>query len=147
MLNLTFSLMTNDSDADLVSEDGPNEDWSHENRDSDWATNKQGFKHKPKTVVEVGLLVVEQLKALNETMRGVYDIMRSAVRTQVLCLRHATKTHANYMYCSTVWLPSILLRLRRRQVVVRMTMFPRMLPKRLRSHCIWPAAVYSDEYV
>jgi len=43
------------------------------------ATNKQGFKHKPKTAVEVGLLVVGQLKTLNDTMRGIYDIMRSQV--------------------------------------------------------------------
>ena len=29
--------------------------------------------------MEVGLLVVGQLKALNDTMRGMYDIMRSKV--------------------------------------------------------------------
>jgi len=78
--------------------------------------NKRGFKHKPKTAVEVGLLVAGQLQTLNDTMRGIYDIMRSKVRALMLFLRSLAKTHANYMCCSTAWTPLIPLRLGKEKV-------------------------------
>ncbi len=42
-------------------------------------------------------MLVNQLKSLNETLRGVYDIMRSEVGSPALCLRYAIKTHADYI--------------------------------------------------
>lgn len=56
---------------------------------------KQGFKHKPKTTLEAGLLVAGQLRDLNITMRGMYDIMRSNVRAPAPLLCRARWTHAD----------------------------------------------------
>lgn len=58
--------------------------------------NKKGFKHKPKTAVEVGLLIASQLQTLNTTMQGIYDIVRSNVssppsRSSDVCRTYAKR--------------------------------------------------------
>ena len=51
--------------------------------------NKHGLKHRPKTIVEVGLLLVDEVQKLNRNMAGMYDIMRSAVCIYSLFLSYA----------------------------------------------------------
>ncbi len=61
------------------------------------ANNKQGFKYQPCTTIKVSLLLINQLKSLNKTLRSVYNIIQSKVGLLALCLRYAIKTHANYI--------------------------------------------------
>lgn len=58
-------------------------------------SKKQGFKHKPKTAVEVGLLIAGQLQTLNTTMQGIYDIVRSNVGSPFSRSSGAFAAHAN----------------------------------------------------
>ena len=51
------------------------------------AASKRGLASKPKTMVDVGLLLFGQLEKLNETMLGISDVLRFAVGYPPFCFR------------------------------------------------------------
>ncbi len=61
---------------------------------------KQGFKYKPKTTIKVGLLVVGQLRDLNNTIYKIYNIIHSNVSAYTPLLCYARRTHTNCIYLS-----------------------------------------------
>lgn len=41
--------------------------------------SKRGGRAKPKTTVEVGLLLVDEIRSLNDTLKGIMDVYRQSV--------------------------------------------------------------------
>ena len=62
------------------------------------AAQRHGLRHKPKNTVEVGMLLFSAITKMNNTLCGMYDIMRSNVSSPLPRSNTLVAAPANLMF-------------------------------------------------